>query len=650
MEAAFMLRIAGRIDCGVDERAAIVSEVRRALAASWADAELTAIRQLFEGILLPATWTASLASLFRPGCEEVFSVNAWTMPPDFSLASGYAHFERQMGTMVDDIVKSEAGFRLALDLAFELAHIVRYGDTFFHSLFALFRMPPATRDLYDSFLTLRRWFSDVVIAADDFDPAISIVHRLVGTFRRQFPLSRGIFANSFTDLLFGSVDEGTWEFPEDDYRKGGSKRDFPRSIARGNEMIEFLEKAVTGVNGGVQIEWTTDDETRRFFTKSSCRPRPRRQCPFNFRDYFDHPARGFVLPLTETYSPSKHGGDIFLDFREITIYMLLEALGAGPPVTFIFDGYSTASFHIVTEEVPEAVFPVRRDGRQRSRLSVDLDEQRRDYEERYSENPVGFLETCFLAALLGLNDCHEHNLCSGSTGSGTATLQIIDFVPPSAQANSWMPEWGQIRQWVEECGLLPASALPVTDADFSAATASLGKKLAHLRPRPIPLAVYPPLDGQPPLAHLLDFEARGEPISEGPATPCSKFVLHIETQIWDLFFEQQVGKLNDRTLGSLFGFHDLGKLWDRGRFNEAAAAASRASRRRSFDKFDPFWKDLYARMEGGEPAPEPDVRNPSVNYALAQMRWFSNWLDYRFATFQTCYVDRDARFTWTFDE
>jgi hypothetical protein len=40
-----------------------------------------------------------------------------------------------------------------------------------------------------------------------------------------------------------------------------------------------------------------------------------------------------------------------LDFRDVALYILLEAFGFGPHVTFLFDAYSAGSFHILTKEL-----------------------------------------------------------------------------------------------------------------------------------------------------------------------------------------------------------------------------------------------------------------------------------------------------------
>jgi hypothetical protein len=91
-------------------------------------------------------------------------------------------------------------------------------------------MPPIARELYDDPLKVRRAISDTFVR-DGLGRDISLVRRFVIVFGCQFPVSRGIFANSFSDLLFGSLERGDWIFSEDDPSATAVvKRDFPRSI------------------------------------------------------------------------------------------------------------------------------------------------------------------------------------------------------------------------------------------------------------------------------------------------------------------------------------------------------------------------------------------------------------------------------------
>jgi hypothetical protein len=335
-----------------------------------------------------------------------------------------------------------------------------------------------------------------------------------------------------------------------------------------------------------------------------------------------------------------------MDFREMAIYMLLEAFGAGPSVSFVLDAYSAGSFHIVTAEVENAVFPPRRSPY--TGLSGATDEQRQQYANQYSENRVAFLETCLLVAILGLDDRHRDNFCSGSTSStsstrpGTSTLQIIDFVPPSDRINLLLLDRDGVLEWIRKSDLMPHSAFPLDKADLQLAFDNLNAKFSQLRRRKIPIAVYPPIEDQRPLADLLDDAKRGELICSGDAVTCSQFVLDIEAQIRNLFFERELEEFGGRTLGALFGFTDLDQIWNRGYFDSAVAAVVRMRPRGWPYEFDGFLKDVIARLEQDYSLPKQDLPKASVNYALAQLRWLSIWLEWRVSSVMKSFAPQGA--------
>jgi hypothetical protein len=59
-------------------------------------------------------------------------------------------------------------------------------------------------------------------------------------------------------------------------------------------------------------------------------------------------------PSIENYPPSLEKQS--LEFGEILLYILLEALSLGPRAISMMDAYSLKSFHILTEEIPNAIF------------------------------------------------------------------------------------------------------------------------------------------------------------------------------------------------------------------------------------------------------------------------------------------------------
>jgi hypothetical protein len=69
-----------------------------------------------------------------------------------------------------------------------------------------------------------------------------------------------------------------------------------------------------------------------------------------------------------------------------------------------------------------------------------------------------------------------------------------------------------------------------------------------------------------------------------------------------------------------------------------------------FHKFEDFLKDLYGILSPGESVPTANVRNPSANYALAQLRWFSEWLEYRFISFKQKFLPAETHFPWLLDD
>jgi hypothetical protein len=476
---------------------------------------------------------------------------------------------------------------------------------------------------------------------------MSLVRRFVTLFGSQFPISRSVFANTFSDLFFGSIEQGNWSFPEYAPEAGrGVKADFPRSIESAGQTIRFCPKKVTGVNGGLRIEWDNGSQLRSFFTKlwSHTRPRPLRACEGRFQ--FAHDSQPFGQRPTQTLPSSEFDGDIFMDFREMTIYMLLEAFGAGPLVSFVLDAYSAGSFHIVTAEVRNAVFPPRRSPH--TGISGATDEQRQQYAQQYSANRVAFLEKCLLVGILGLDDCHRDNFCSGSTDStrpGTSTLQIIDFVPPRARMYNSAPDRDEVMEWIRRSDLVPQSAFPLNEEDLQQAFNNLNVKFSQLRRRKIPIAVYPPIEGQRPLADLLDDTKRGELICPGDPVTCSEFVVDIETQIRELFFKLELSEFGGRTLGALFGFTDLDKIWNRTQFDSAVDGALKAHFHFKFSALEDFLTDVIDRLEKDYSLPEQKVRILSVNYALAQIRWLSIWLEWRVSSIMKCFSPQVPRST-----
>jgi hypothetical protein len=96
----------------------------------------------------------------------------------------------------------------------------------------------------------------------------------------------------------------------------------------------------------------------------------------------------------------------------------------------------------------------------------------------------------------------------------------------------------------------------------------------------IPLAVYPPIEGQVALAVLLDSSKRPDLSRDQTAVPCSDCILDVEEQIWDLFFTKQLDDFGPRTFARLFGFTRMDRLWDRDQFKHAVEAVLAGDRGR----------------------------------------------------------------------
>jgi hypothetical protein len=173
------------------------------------------------------------------------------------------------------------------------------------------------------------------------------------------------------------------------------------------------------------------------------------------------------------------------------------------------------------------------------------------------------------------------------------------------------------------------------------------------RRRSIPLAVYPGFEAQVPLADLLDGDKRGDLIRDEDLVSCSDFILDIEAQIYEIFFNRKVGEFGDRTLGALFGFTGTDKIWGYADFDRAVKTLTSPDRRQP-TSFRDFYRELRRAVKSNPPAPpespdvepdgekteeeeeedetepkEPHLSELSGNYALALTRWFSIWLDRR---------------------
>jgi hypothetical protein len=179
----------------------------------------------------------------------------------------------------------------------------------------------------------------------------------------------------------------------------------------------------------------------------------------------------------------------------------------------------------------------------------------------------------------------------------------------------------------------------------------LSPKSLTLQPRAIPLAVFPLAQELKllPLIELLDSSKRAGGLSRrGRALSLLEFVWDLEDQIWAIFFKCPVHAFNNRTIGELFGFTDVDKLWDRDVFKDAV---KRVTQPGGSGKFEDFLKAVWVTAEGLmkekkrsyeiEKPPETIEQNPKAKFAVVAMRWFSVSLERRMASAQT--LLRDAK-------
>jgi hypothetical protein len=490
-------------------------------------------------------------------------------------------------------------------------------------------MPPISPDLHPGFLRIRRSISDALIS-NRFDPETSHVHRFVVEFGSQFPVSRGIFANSFADFVLGSLEDARWSYLEDDPENPHCFWDFPRSVTStsGTQELIFYPKTTRGINGGLKVEWIRDGNHMKFYTKLCQCPMGRPVSKSSIERALDV-ARSFGRQTDYTDPDSSHLNQMALDFREIAIYLILESVGAGPRVLFFMDASCAGSLHILTEEVQGAIF-------------MTTEEEERNYKRRYLKNPRGILDATMIALILGLRDLHRHNYCltpeSGTRWSSVDPefpLKIIDFIAPEDYRDPHFPEPRfQPRIFYAS----PLESLPVPpDSICESAFNTAVFRLEHLRPGKFRLAVYPKIAEGSDLASLADF---AEPETDSSAEPMSysEFLLDVENQLRDSLLNTTRTPFPGRPLAELFGLTDIANVWTGQQFDDAIASASENE---SIVAFDWFFGTVFKIMEGGPPPPiAAGTANKSINYALTMLRWFEIWIGRRIRSMREFFCGR----------
>jgi hypothetical protein len=630
--------LAHSVDSAFEPTPETMQEARTDLFCQWWNEEMTTLNELF---------APGLEELFSSEISTLFGRNRSRISGLHCVACIICGYSIQS---LWDLVRScgplaATGWRPDRPFVHELAHTLRRFRVFdfpcFEILFCLLRMPPLSPDLHPIFVKMRRLISDELVPGR-LDPEISLVHRFAVLFGSRFPVSRGVFANSFTDFVFGSLVDAEWQYLDDDGTMTSDIPDFPRSATSesGGQKLIFYPKTTRGVNGGLKIEWIGADQHWTFFSKLCHCPLDRPNPPDTMGRLMAF-GRSFQPHSSYTTPGSSHVGQMALDFREIAIYMLMEAVGIGARVIFFIDTYCAGSFHILTEEVENAIFPT-------------TDDERAMYKNRYLQNSDEFLEAFLIVHILGLRDCHANNFCcTTATESSSLSqaaksptdhcksfpLKIIDFVAPEAEQEPEFPECDRGCTAVWDSPLL-SGALP-RYAQLGPALESAIVRLGQLSPPNFRLAIYPRRDDWPDFASLVNSD--GVVLNDGSGgISYSEFLAQFERQLRDNLFKRRVDgePFRGRTLAELFGLTDTENIWEGEEFDRAITAANQDE---SIVKFNPFFDAVFKSMEGKSPPTNPvDTANKSVNYALTMLRWFGIWIERRIANMRE-YFDQGIR-------
>jgi hypothetical protein len=358
---------------------------------------------------------------------------------------------------------------------------------------------------------------------------------------------------------------------------------------------------------------------------------------------------------------------LFLDFREIVIYVLLEALGYGCRVSFLIDRLAPGSLHILTEEVQGGGWLPKE----------DLDTTGgREFNTRYSARPTECFEVVLLAQILGLLDLHGANYWFLTT-PGESPIQIFDFeCPPMEDLLTLKSDY--LRNAFHH----PFGA-PIPPRELGDPANALDALKAKLDSLPAPRfrgLLYPSMTG----ASFTDcLTGPGEILApEGHADDridLNEFLIRLERKIRSFFFEVRFPVLSgtpDITPGCLIGFTEISEIWpicdlesavsdflDPARLAEKESALKDAEKRvtdleearalRNPISLSPEYPDVlmgakthleycheevsecrlegfskfWSRISGTEV--NSKTRNMTANYALARLHYFRVWVKER---------------------
>jgi hypothetical protein len=623
IEHDVLSRVGRSIDLGFEGTPERCLEVRRNVICQWWNEEVTVLQDMFDAGLETLS-TSEISTLFGGEGWRITGSHRLTGPEDVWSIRGHWECMRVFGP---DIALGCHTIHAFLGEWSGIMRWFRFFDfQFFQVLFSLFRMPPMSHDLHQRLAKIRQSISGALVA-DRRHPEISLVRRFAVVFGSQFPVSRGVFASSFADFVFGSLADVSWRYLKDDGETTDEIPDFPRSaISKSSgQELSFYPKPTVGVNGGLMIKWKRNDADHVFFSKL-CHCSLGRPASLDTMGRFIALGHQFKQYGSYTKPGSSHLARMALDFREIAIYVLLEAVGMGPRVIFFIDAYSAGSFHILTEKVEKAIFPT-------------SEQTAHKYEKRYKKNPREFLDALIIVLILGLRDCHRNNFCCTRVAESSSPLQrksyalkIIDFIAPEGEREPEFPEYE-----TESCHFRRSPLLSGVSPRFTELRSALDSaidKLGHLSPPQFRLAVYPRSDRSPDFASLIDgTDVTAQGISY------SDFLLNVEAQIRDHLLGSALTESRGPTLAESFGLTDTERIWKGEEFERAIGSATQDP---NIVTFNPFFDSVFRSIEQTEPPSMPSgPANKSVNYALTMLRWFGIWIGRRIANMKQ-YFDSET--------
>jgi hypothetical protein len=453
-----------------------------------------------------------------------------------------------------EMVEGEAPFAILIMSFLPDIRIKFFEHDFFLAVFSLMRMAGREGESDLQLRRLRRSFADRLESLDSLNPRFSLFRRFLLLFGSGCQVSESIFATTFARCIFGSENCLEWKFADKRDCElnlyGGSIRTIRRWVKCDqfeDFEIEFCgdhsyegSRSLRTVIRNVKTKWervffnclsyggvrSAKAETDEYERKVKWWRRINKE--YAGKPWLEH---------TRLKSTSLE--NCFVDFGKILIHVLLEALNVSPCVLFLMDACSHRSFRILTEEVPDAIFPT--------------PTSPGEYLRAYSENPVRFVEVVLFQLLLGLEDLGARDFCSVDRGK-SSDVRIIDFrMPKPFPGKMEIPEAGtRFCIWIESSPLLCGKGIRI--GVLRSAFAQVKQRLESLPSSFERLFVYPcPKDSIPLIECLCGTVAQ----SESADVSFADFLEDSVRGILKFFFVERLDEkeaFQDRCLAELFGF------------------------------------------------------------------------------------------------